>query len=113
MGWLWLLLGSLALAGIVYLAVRLTVNLLKNYRKHKNSSIFVANVGEMIHNMPESEKHKKSFSDLEKMSDETIVGEYDPNTDETVQAHFVGDQGMDANIERAIHNNEGYIIIED
>ena len=104
---------GLALAGLVYLAYRVTTAFLRNYRKKKQSQIILAEVGDMIHQMPNKEKRKFSLEDLDEISDEQIIAEYNEDTDEVVQAQFVGSEGIDSNIQRALNNNDGFIIIED
>ena len=67
----------------------------------------------MIRQMPNKEKRKYSLDDLDQLSDEQVIAEYDEENDEVVQAQFVGNQGMDSKIENLLSNNGGLVIIED
>ncbi|MGN0606601.1 MAG: hypothetical protein ACI4JM_08775 [Oscillospiraceae bacterium] len=104
---------GLAIAGLAYLAYRVTVSLLKKYKKKKQSKIVMANMGDLIKNIPDKEKRTMSFDDLENIEDETIIAEYDEDADEVVQADFVNqEKGMDRNIEIALSRNDGMFIID-
>ena len=102
-----------AVAGLAYLAYRLTVKALRGYRKKQKSKLLMANMGALIKEVPNREKRTLSFDDLEEMEDETIVAEYDEDSGEVIQANFVGDKGMDNNIENALNRNHGVMFIED
>jgi len=104
---------GLAIAGLVYLAYKITTAALRKYRKRKQTQIVLADLGDMIRQMPDKEKRKYSFDDLDQLSDEQVIAEYDEENDEVVQAQFVGNQGMDSKIENLLSNNDGFVIIED
>ncbi|MFR5762817.1 MAG: hypothetical protein ACLUFB_00195 [Ruminococcus sp.] len=102
-----------AVAGLAYLAYRLTVKVLRSYRRKKQTKLVMANMGALIKKVPNREKRTLSFDDLEEMEDETIVAEYDEDSGEVIHANFVGDKGMDNNIENALNRNHGVMFIED
>lgn len=102
-----------AVAGLAYLAYRLTVKVLRSYRKKKQTKLLMANMGALIKEVPNREKRTISFDDLEEVEDETIVAEYDEDSGDVIQANFVGDKGMDNNIENALNRNHGVMFIED
>ena len=102
-----------AVAGLAYLAYRLTVKVLRSYRRKKQTKLVMANLGALIKKVPNREKRTLSFDDLEEMEDETIVAEYDEDSGEVIHANFVGDKGMDNNIENALNRNHGVMFIED
>ena len=100
-------------AGLAYLAYRLTVKVLRSYQRKKQTKLVMANMGALIKEVPNREKRTLSFDDLEEVEDETIVAEYDEDSGEVIQANFVGDKGMDNNIENALNRNHGVMFIED
>lgn len=102
-----------AVAGLAYLAYRLTVKVLRSYRRKKQTKLVMANMGALIKKVPNREKRTLSFDDLKEMEDETIVAEYDEDSGEVIHANFVGDKGMDNNIENALNRNHGVMFIED
>jgi hypothetical protein len=107
------LLIGVALLGLAYLAYKLTTAALRKYRQKKDTQIAIADFKDIIRNMPDKEKHKYSFDELEQMSDKQVIAEYDKNSDDFVQAQFIGPEGMDSNIEAVLKKNDGFIIIED
>ena len=104
---------GLAIAGLTYLAYKLTTAALRKYRKRKQTQLILADIGDIMRQMPDKEKRKYSFDYLDQLSDEKIIAEYDEDTDEVVQAQLVGSQGIDTKIENLLNNNDGFIIIED
>ena len=102
-----------AVAGLAYLAYRLTVKVLRSYRRKKQTNLVMANMGALINEVPNREKRTLSIDDLEEVEDVTIVAEYDEDSGEVIQANFVGDKGMDNNIENALNRNHGVMFIED
>ena len=102
-----------AVAGLAYLAYRLTVKVLRSYRRKKQTKLIMANMGALIKEVPNREKRTISFDDLEEVEDETIVAEYDEDSGEVIQANFVGDKGMDNNIENALNRTHGVMFIEE
>ena len=59
-----------AVAGLAYLAYRLTVKILRSYRRKKQTKLIMANMGALIKEVPNREKRTLSFDDLEEMEDE-------------------------------------------
>lgn len=104
---------AIAIAGLAYLAVKVTVSFLRKYKQKKQSKLVMANMGSLIKNIPDKEKRTYSFDDLENIKDETIVAEYDEESDELVHANFAGEQGWDENINTALERNDGVILIEE
>lgn len=104
---------GLAIAGFTYLTYKLTIAALRKYRKRKHTQIILADFSDMIRQMPDKEKRKYSFDELDQLSDEKVIAEYDEESDEVVQAQFISSQGMDSNIENLLSNNDGFVIIED
>ena len=110
--WWSILIGALLVAGIAYLGYRLTVALLRAYRIRQVSKLLIANANEMIKNLSTSEKNKFSFADLEAMSENQIIAEYDPVNDEVVQIQLC-DKGVDEVLQNAVNQHDGYIVVED
>jgi len=104
---------GLAIAGLTYLTYKLTIAALRMYRKRKNTQIILADFRDMIRQMPDKEKRKYSFEELNQISDKKFIAEFDEENDEFVQAQFISSQGMDSNIENLLSNNDGFVIIED
>lgn len=104
---------GLAIAGLTYLTYKLTIAALRMYRKRKNTQIILADFSDMIRQMPDKEKRKYSFEELNQISDKKFIAEFDEENDEFVQAQFISSQGMDSNIENLLSNNDGFVIIED
>ena len=73
----------------------------------------MADLGDMIKQMPDKDKHTYSFDELESLEDEQIIAEYDEENDEVVQAQIIGSEGMEQKIENAMYANDGFLIIED
>lgn len=104
---------ALAIAGLAYILVKVTISFIKKFKKKKSSQIVMANMKDMIKNIPYKEKRTYSFEELEKIEDEVVMAEYDEYSDKLVQAEFVGDEGMDNKLENALKCNGGIIVIED
>lgn len=104
---------GLAVAGLAYLAYKLTTAALRKYRKRKETQIILGDIGDMIRQMPNKEKRKYSFDDLDRLSDKQVIAEYDEETGEVVQAQYVGSNGMDSTIQNLLSDNDGFVIIED
>lgn len=103
---------TIAIAGLIALAVKLTIKFLKSYRKKKQSKMLLANMGSLIQNIPNKDKRTFSLDELENLEEETIIAEYDESTDEVVQANFIGSKGMDDKLENALEINDGVLIIQ-
>ena len=95
---------ALAVGAVVYLAVKLTISFLKNYRKKKNSKIMAAQVKDLIKNAP-----SMSLDDLD--DDDIVLAEYDEEEDELVQdISFSKDN--DAKVSNILKNNGGIVVFE-
>lgn len=103
---------SLAIAGLVYLSEKVTVSSLKKYLRNKKNKLIMARMGSLIKSIPDKEKGTFSFDDLDNIKDEIIMAEYGEESDEIIQANFVGEQGLDENINTALEQNDGVILIE-
>jgi hypothetical protein len=77
----------------------------------------MAKMGSLIKSIPDKEKRTLTFDDLEaleKMESETIVAEYDENTDELVHADFANhEKKWDSGIDSALRQNGDIILIKD
>ncbi len=108
---------SMAIAGLAYFAVKITVNVLRKYKQKKASKLVMANMGSLIKSIPNQKERTFSFDELEeleKVSDETIVAEYDEEKDEIIQANFANKkEKWDDNIDTALNSNDGIILIKD
>ncbi len=105
---------SMAIVGLAYFAVKITVNVLRKYKQKKASKLVMANMGSLIKNIPNKEDRTFSFDDLDKVSDETIVAEYDEEKDEIIQANFANKkEKWDDTIDTALNSNDGIILIKD
>ena len=109
---IWWIIGAIAFGALVCLGVLLTVNILRNFRTRRSTKILVADFGTFIRNMPDKEKHSMSFEDLINLKDKQIVCEFDPYTNEVIKT-MECDRGMDEQVERAVRNHGGYIILGD
>lgn len=109
---IWWLLGALAVGALIYLGVVLTVAVIKNFRTRSNTKVLVADMEEFIRNMPDKERHMMSFEDLANCRGKQFVSEFDPYTEEVIKTR-VCDMGMDAQVQYAINNHGGYIILGD
>ena len=108
----WFLLGALAVGALIYLGVRLTASIIRNFRIRKNTKLLVADMQEFVMNMPDKEKHSISFEDLENYKEKEFITEFDPFTNEIVQTKIC-DKGMDSHVRSLVNNHGGYIIIGD
>lgn len=100
---------ALAVGGIVYLVVKLTVNFIKTYRKRKNSKVVAADMKQLIKAAAKDPNvGHVSFDDLD---DDTVIAEYDEENDEIVQTNVSDD--VDDKVTNLIRRNNGVMIIED
>lgn len=100
---------ALAVGGIVYLVVKLTVNFIKTYRKRKNSKVVAADMKQLIKAAAKDPNvGHVSFDDLD---DDTVIAEYDEEKDEIVQTNVSDD--VDDKVTNHIRRNNGVMIIED
>ncbi len=64
---------GLAIAGLTYLTYKLTIAALRMYRKRKNTQIILADLRDMIRQMPDKEKRKYSFEELNQISEKNVL----------------------------------------
>lgn len=99
------------IAAVVALGVMLTVNVLRTFRIKHNTKMLIANTQSIIDSIPDKDKRTMSMDDLENYCNQTIVSEYDPVTNEVIQTK-VCDKGLDSNIQAALDDHDGYIIVD-
>lgn len=105
-----MILAALAIGGIVYLAVKLTVNFIKNYRKRKQSKVVAAEMKQLMKEVAKDPNvGHVSFDDLNE--DDTVIAEYDEENDEIVQTNLAND--VDSKVDSLLSRNNGVVIIED
>ncbi len=63
-------------------------------------------------NIPDKDKKTFSLDGLENSEKETVVAEYDENTDEVVQANLIVSKGMEDRLNNALETNDGILIIQ-
>ncbi len=97
---------------IIYMAVRLTIDVIKRFRKRRNSKVVLADMKDI---MKEAAKNPNvshaSFEDLDKIEGQTVIAEYDESTDEIVQCEIAKEQ--DSKVDSFIRSNNGIVILED
>lgn len=102
--------GALAVGAVVYLAVKLTISVIKNFRKRKNSKIVATDMKEIMKALAkDSSVGHVSFDDLD--DDDTVVAEYDEENDEIVQTQVATEK--DDKVDSLLKRNNGVVIIED
>ncbi|MCD7810946.1 MAG: hypothetical protein LUG91_03685 [Ruminococcus sp.] len=110
------LLAAAIIAGIAYLAYRVTTSFLKKYRKKKDSQLVMASVGALIGSATKKQKNRMTLAELdalEEHEDDVVLAEYDEDEDELVQQDFVDpEKWMDDNVETALDQNDGVLVIE-
>ena len=94
--------GALVVGSVVYLGYKLTVPLLKKYRKKNTSKILAAFVKDLIKNAP-----KMNFEKLK--DDDVILAEYDEEDDELVQDISVANDA-DESVKKILNQNEGIVV---
>ncbi|MDD3417060.1 MAG: hypothetical protein PHY47_24205 [Lachnospiraceae bacterium] len=98
-------LGAALLTGaVVYLAIKLTVSVLKSYRKKKTSKIMAAQVKDLIKQAP-----TMSLDDLE--DDDIVLAEYDPEEDDLVQDITIA-QDIDSKVANIVDGNGGIVVFD-
>lgn len=98
-------LGAALLAGAVaYLATKLTVSVLKSYRKKKTSKIMVAQVKDLI-------KHAPTMSLDELEDDDIVLAEYDPEEDDLVQDITIA-HDIDSKVANIVGGNGGIVVFD-
>ncbi len=112
LGLLGLIAGALIIGGIVYLAVKLTIHVIKTYRKRKHSKVVMADMNKVLKEMAKNPQAGRiSMNDLDELEDDTLMAEYDEDRDEIVQYHLAND--VDTKVNHLINKNDGMVIIED
>ena len=99
-----LVVSAFALGAVIYLAVKLTVSVLKSYKKKKTSKIMAAQVKDLIKNAP-----SMSLDDLD--DDDVVLAEYDPVEDELVQDITVA-QDVDSRVSGIVDGNGGIVVFD-
>lgn len=95
---------ALAAGAIVYLAVKLTISVLKTYRKKKTSKVMAATVGDLIKQAP-----SMKLEDLD--DDDVILAEYDEDEDELVQDIAVA-RDTDRRVTNVLDANGGIVVFD-
>ena len=102
--------GALAIGAVVYLAVKLTISVIKNFRKRKNSKIVATDMKQIMKAVAKDPSvGHVSFDDLD--DDDTVVAEYDEENDEIVQTQVATEK--DDKVDSLLKRNNGVVIIED
>lgn len=106
------LIGCLVAATIVYMAVKLTISVIKKFRKRKNTKVVMADMGELMKKAAKDPNvSRASFDALDEIDGQTVVAEYDEETDEIVQCEVAREQ--DSKIDGFMKSNNGLVILED
>lgn len=106
------ILGAIALGAMVYIAVKVTISFIKNYRKRKNSKIVAVDMKRLIKEQAKNPSVGRiSFDDLEDMEDDIVLAEYDEEDDDIVQINNADD--YDDKVDTLLRRNRGVVIIED
>lgn len=95
---------ALLIGAIVYLAVKLTVSVLKAYRKKKTSKVLAAQVKDLVKTAP-----TMSLDDLD--DDDIILAEYDLEEDELVQDISVA-KDIDSKVSDIVGTNGGIVVFD-
>lgn len=97
---------ALAVGAVVYLTVKLTVSLLKTYRKRKTSKILAAHVKDLVKSAPTF-----NLDDLD--DDDIILAEYDMDKDELAQNVQVAHaKDVDQKVDSLLNENGGIVVFE-
>jgi hypothetical protein len=100
-------------AGLKYLTQKITPSFLKGYKKKKSSIIVLLNssFSSIFNNI---NKEERTYTTDQLMKDETVMAEYDENTDEVVQANFASrTEKWSYSIDKALRQNDGLIFVKD
>lgn len=95
---------ALAAGAVVFFGVKLTISLIKKYKKKKNSKVLAATVKDLIKKAP-----SMKIDDLD--DDDIILAEYDEEKDELVQDVKVADQA-DCRVRSILDTNNGIVVFE-
>ena len=106
------LLGVLVTGAIIYMAVKLTINIIKNFRKRRNTKVVMADMKEIMREAAKNPNVSRAkFDDLDKIDGQTVVAEYDEYNDEVVQCEIAREQ--DDKIDGFLRSNNGLVVLED
>lgn len=95
---------ALAAGAVVFFGVKLTISLIKKYKKKKSSKVLAATVKDLIKKAP-----SMKIDDLD--DDDIILAEYDEEKDELVQDVKVADQA-DSQVRNILETNNGIVVFE-
>lgn len=95
---------ALAAGALIYLAVKLTVAVLKKYRLKKNSKVLVTMVKDLINKAPTIK-----LDDLD--DDDVILAEYDEDEDELVQ-EISAARDVDGHVRDILNMNGGIVVFD-
>lgn len=95
---------ALLVGAVVYLTVKLTVSVLKSYKKKKTSKVLAAQVKDLVEKAP-----SMSLDDLE--DDDVVLAEYDVEADELVQDISIA-QDVDGKVSNVLESNGGVVIFD-
>lgn len=95
---------ALAAGAVVFFGVKLTISLIKKYKKKKSSKVLAATVKDLIKKAP-----SMKIDDLD--DDDIILAEYDEDKDELVQDVKVADQA-DSQVRNILETNNGIVVFE-
>lgn len=97
--------GTALIAGaIIYLAVKLTVSVLKKFKKKKSSKIMAAQVKDLIKTAP-----TLSLDDLDE--DDVVLAEYDTEQDDLAQELNIA-KDVDDKVTNLIGQNGGIVVFD-
>ena len=109
-GWIYLLILALTTGAAVGIIVRLTVSLIKQFRKRRHTQVIAAQMSTIAREAAKNPRVKHvSFDDLDKY--DSAVLEYDPYSDEVVQTTLCED--VDDVVRRHQQQGGGIVIYED
>lgn len=99
-----LIAAALAAGALIYLAVKLTVAVLKQYRMKKNSKVLVTMVKDLIKQAPTIK-----LDDLD--DDDVILAEYDEDEDKLVQ-DISAARNVDGHVRDILNMNGGIVVFD-
>lgn len=109
-GWFILLLSMLAAGGIAGIIVKLTVAIIKKFRKKRHTKVIAAQMSTIAKEAAKNPKTKHvKFDDLENY--DTALLEYDPNSDNIIQTKFCED--VDDVVRYHQQQGGGVVVYED
>ena len=109
---IWLLLGALAVGALFCLGVKLTATVIRNFRTRRNTKLLIADMESIARNTSNKDGHYMSMSEFGNYRGKTIIGEFDPYTEDFIQVADC-DVGVDANVRNVLRSHDGYVIVGD